>query len=58
MNQISKVYVSSEASIAKCGFVVYITRNNADGTQSTSRTELGWDMAENLAWKNGLELSF
>lgn len=58
MNKVSKIYVSEETSVAQCGFVVYITWNNANGTQSITRTELGWDMVENLAWANGLELAF
>lgn len=59
MNKISKIFVSEEMSVAGCGFVVYITWDNEHGvTQSISRTELGWDMVENLALTNGLELAF
>ena len=56
MSKISKIFVSEEMSVAGCGFVVYITWDNEHG--SITRTELGWDMVENLALTNGLELAF
>ena len=58
MDKVKMIRVSDETSVAQNGFVVYITWNLANGKQGTTKTELGWDMVEHLAWANGLELTF
>jgi hypothetical protein len=59
MTQVVKVRVSDEKTDTPNGVVTYITeiREDKGNIEEISRTVLSYQMAEHLAWINGLTLS-